>query len=156
MEVQLLWIRPKGLLQDARVVTLLEHVEVNSLLISELDPFSIGVCIKGIHEDQRNIAVILAVDVLNKRINQKSEGPSGQIMLFVLKAWASGQNIVGFVSCFFFFSERLVSSNNAIFATCKVPGDLLQLFKKFKDRALLVRHTSFLFSVVVVFFFFMN
>ena len=66
MEVQLLWIRPKGLFQDARIVTLLEHVEVDSLLISELDPFRIGMRVKGIHEDQWNIAVMFAVDILNK------------------------------------------------------------------------------------------
>lgn len=43
------------------MIALLKHVEVNSLLVLEKYTFSLGMSIEGIHEHQRNVAVVFLV-----------------------------------------------------------------------------------------------
>ena len=67
MEVEFLWERSKGLLQNARVIALLEHVKLHPLLIAEQDLLRVAVCVEGVHEDQGDVAAILHVQELSHK-----------------------------------------------------------------------------------------
>ena len=47
-------------------------MQINSLLVAELDPLSVGMCVEGVHQDKGNVAIVLVVDKL-KQMEMKSE-----------------------------------------------------------------------------------
>lgn len=61
LEVKSIWIRPESLTVDAWMVALLEHVEIDPLLVLEIYALSLGMGIEGVHEHQRNITVVILV-----------------------------------------------------------------------------------------------
>ena len=49
------------------MVTLLEVIEVHSLLVLEEDPLYLRMCVERVHQHQRNIAVVPPVEILQEK-----------------------------------------------------------------------------------------
>ena len=64
LEVDLHGERSQGFSQNAGMVALSEHVEVHSLLVLEPDSLCLLVCVERVHENQRDVTVVLLVQEL--------------------------------------------------------------------------------------------
>ncbi len=72
LQVQFLRVGSEGLLENARVVALLEHVQVHPLLVLEPNPLGVCVRVEGVHQDQGDVTAVLVVDILGRTEFAKS------------------------------------------------------------------------------------